>query len=150
MNPIGNKLRSRRRTDYEMRSPDDITSLVPCLAVKGTNLMISRGLDRWSKWAKCLFFTVAIHHHEPNRGGPDRAVRQKATSPDRCLTSVVYRKSQWLDTFTIIRYLTKSNFSQCISTQCNKVVSFNRVRMSVVTCSGGGETDLRRNGGGPG
>lgn len=62
-----NKLGSRRRTDYEMRSSDDITSLVPCLAVKGTNLMISRGLDRWSskngKWVKCLFFTVAFHHY---------------------------------------------------------------------------------------
>ena len=44
MNQTGNKLGSRRRTDHEMRSSDDITSLVPCLAVKGTNLMISHGL----------------------------------------------------------------------------------------------------------
>lgn len=49
MNPTGNKLGiEERRSDDEMRSSDDITSLVPCLAVKGTNLMISRvGLDRW-------------------------------------------------------------------------------------------------------
>lgn len=46
---------------------NDITSLVPCLAVKGTNLMISHGfgaLDgsgyEMADGFKCLNFTVAI------------------------------------------------------------------------------------------
>lgn len=43
-----NLFESRRRTDdgenpVKSFTSNDITSLVPCLAVKGTNLMISRG-----------------------------------------------------------------------------------------------------------
>lgn len=84
----------------------DITSLVPCLAVKGTNLMISRGLGEWMdlaiKWQNGLSaynFTVAIHHHKTHCGCPVQAVQKKAICPqysaeDRCFTSVVHRKSR--------------------------------------------------------
>lgn len=84
-----NELGSRRRTDHEMKASDDITSLVPCLAVKGTNLMISRGRksDRWSwkdgEWVKCFFFTVAFHHRESRRGCPGRAARSEGDEPRR-------------------------------------------------------------------
>lgn len=51
------------------------------------------------KWVKCLYFTVAIHHHKTYCGCPVQAVRQKAASPrysagDRCFTSAGRRKSQ--------------------------------------------------------
>lgn len=83
----------------KLSSSNDINSLVPCLAVKGTNLMISQGLgraDESARWFKCWCFTGAVGHREACCGWPVQAVWQKATglqSPawGRCFTSVI----QW-------------------------------------------------------
>lgn len=81
------------------------------------------------------FFPVAFSSARIKawRPGPSRSDRRQRALTDRCLTSVVSRKSQWLDASTIITYLKIQNFRQRILMQCNKVVclSLSRVRMYV-------------------
>lgn len=79
-----------------MRSSDDITSLVPCLAVKGTNLMISRvragqrGLENMANGLSACFFTVAFSSARIKawRPGPSRSDRRQ-----RALTDVSHQSS---------------------------------------------------------
>lgn len=155
----------RRGTDDEMSSSDDITSLVPCLAVKGTNLMISRvgggggagqmGLENVANGVKCLFlYSSFFIGTNQSVAAWTEQVRQKAASPDRCLTSVVSRKSQWLDASTTMTCLNIQNVRQRILMQCNKVVCLSVCLWAEWECmwtyirrgrgGRGGETDGRR------
>lgn len=109
------------------------------------------GARKHGKWVKCLFlYSSFFISTNQSVAAWTELVRQKATSPDRCLTSVVSRKSQWLDVSTIITYLKIQNFRQCILMQCNKVVCLWAEWECMWTYFSEGGTDGKRKWGGSG